>query len=364
MDREKVLQFWSDFYDHALKQSEISCSYQECFPTKNDSIYKQLVFKRLDECRGSNLSDDELRNLQLFIENSTLEFDEKSLYKTVPNAVKAMILRVIQFLYSLGFRAWIKINFSLAGVYGKTILKLPGRLYIKRCALIRAALLFFLTFLFYSMLYQVFMTGGGGELWKAVSQFLGDTGGSSSTPNPGQDPTGSSNLLVAAVAGDQPQSSEESWLKRLLNLPTPASSEEAEGPIQQLPSLEPQPQEVMDQAAPAQRSTANELRRIAELEKDDLLGRSFKNAEINGEKIIIEMKEKTAFSDEEIRVGVENAIDAIREGPDVYSNNSKIKKMLNELRNEELWPQSAAFRKIVNEINTYKNNWGGGDGGV
>nr|QVJ97991.1 hypothetical protein [Apium graveolens]QVJ98030.1 hypothetical protein [Apium graveolens]QVJ98099.1 hypothetical protein [Apium graveolens] len=124
------------------------------------------------------------------------------------------------FLYSLGIRVWINIHFSVAGVYGKTIIKLPGRLYINRCALIRAALLFFVAFLFYFMLYLVFMTGGGGELWKAVSQFLGDAGGSNSTPpNPGHDPAGSSDLLVAAGAGNQPQEGE------MLVIPSPEISQ-------------------------------------------------------------------------------------------------------------------------------------------
>lgn len=92
-DRSKVINLWSDFYDDAIKKMEIT-SYQECVPTKNDSIYKQIVFKRLEECRGSkDLSDDQLRDIQLFIESSTFEFDEKSMYKTVPNAVKMMILR-------------------------------------------------------------------------------------------------------------------------------------------------------------------------------------------------------------------------------------------------------------------------------
>nr|WAO26101.1 DNA-directed RNA polymerase [Daucus carota subsp. sativus]WAO26134.1 DNA-directed RNA polymerase [Daucus carota subsp. sativus]WAO26171.1 DNA-directed RNA polymerase [Daucus carota subsp. sativus] len=92
-DREKVIGFWSDFYKTVFELSESTSSYQDCFPTKNDSIYKQIVFKRLEQCRGSHLSDEQLRNLQLFIEDSTLEFDEKSMYKTVPNAVKMMILR-------------------------------------------------------------------------------------------------------------------------------------------------------------------------------------------------------------------------------------------------------------------------------
>nr|YP_006291805.1 orf35 [Daucus carota subsp. sativus]AEY81173.1 orf35 [Daucus carota subsp. sativus] len=121
--------------------------------------------------------------------------------------------------YSVGLPIWININFAVAGVYGKKIIKLPGRLYINRCALIRAALLFFVSFLFYFLLYLVFMTGGGGELWKAVSQFWGDAGGSNSTPNPGHDPAGSSDLLVAAGAGNQPQEGE------MLVIPSPEISQ-------------------------------------------------------------------------------------------------------------------------------------------
>ena len=151
-------------------------------------------------------------------------------------------------LYSVGLRIWININLSVAGVYGKKIIKLPGRLYINRCALIRAALLLFVSFLFYFLLYLVFMTGGGGELWKAVSQFWGDAGGSNSTPNPGHDPAGSSDLLVAAGAGNQPQEGE------MLVIPSPEISQgELLGEMLVIPSPEISQGELLGEAdaAPA-----------------------------------------------------------------------------------------------------------------
>ncbi|XP_074373729.1 putative DNA-directed RNA polymerase [Apium graveolens] len=89
-DREKVIQFWVEFYDEAIKKCEIT-NMNECVPMKNDFIYKQVIFKRLNHHRGMNLSEEELRDIQKFIEESTFEFDEESMYKTVPNVIIDMI---------------------------------------------------------------------------------------------------------------------------------------------------------------------------------------------------------------------------------------------------------------------------------
>ena len=89
-DREKVIQFWVSFYDEAIKKCKIT-NMNECLPMKNDFVYKQGVFTRLDHHRGMNLSEEELRNIQIFIEESTFQFDEESMYKTVPNVITKMI---------------------------------------------------------------------------------------------------------------------------------------------------------------------------------------------------------------------------------------------------------------------------------
>lgn len=118
---------------------------------------------------------------------------------------------------------WIYFNLLMAGVPGKAVVRLPFGLCIKRSALIRAFLLFSLSFSFYKGMHLLLMMGGN-DLWNAIAPFLSGQG-RGSTPNPGQDPTGSSNLLVAAVAGDQPQSPQESRLAGLMELPGPTSSE-------------------------------------------------------------------------------------------------------------------------------------------
>lgn len=247
VDRNKVIQFWSDFYDHALKLSEITSSYQECFPTKNDSIYKQLVFKRLEECRGGNLSDDELRNLQLFIEDTTLEFDEKSMYKTVPNVVLMMFCR-----------GWISITFAMAGLPGKTLLKLPFGFRISSGFLIRAVfILFFFLFMRTSILMMNDLLKAAAQFCSTLSETIAGPGGNLPDPsgggpilpifpqNQGDEDTGSpgiwSNLSpiqqlpspspeVGPSTLDQPQGSGESWFSRLMKLPTPTSEEEVGGP--------------------------------------------------------------------------------------------------------------------------------------
>ncbi|KAK1356310.1 hypothetical protein POM88_049566 [Heracleum sosnowskyi] len=112
----------------------------------------------------------------------------------------------------------------MAGVQGRAVVRLPFGLCIHRSVLLRAFLLFLGSITFYIGLRYLLMNGGN-ELWKAITPFLSGPGGSSSTPNPGHDPTGSSDLLAAAVAGDQPQSSQDSGLRGLLDLPTPTSSE-------------------------------------------------------------------------------------------------------------------------------------------
>ncbi|KAL8125465.1 hypothetical protein AgCh_012956 [Apium graveolens] len=89
-DREKVIKFWVEFYDEAIKKCEIT-NMNECVPMKNDFIYKQVVFKRLNHHRGMNLSEEELRDIQKFIEESSFEVDEESMYKTVPNIITDMI---------------------------------------------------------------------------------------------------------------------------------------------------------------------------------------------------------------------------------------------------------------------------------
>ena len=149
--------------------------------------------------------------------------------------------------------------------------------------------------------------------------------------------------------------------RSLLNLPTPTSSEIGDIPSP-LPYVEPEGQ-VVEQPAPAApvRDVGPERRPIAALANEPF-DKSFRNSLINTEEIIIQMKNRTAFADDEIRAGVENVIDDIRaKGNDVYYHNRQIKKILRELSNDDMWLQSTSYQKVESEILRYRNSFGGGN---
>ncbi|KAL3646615.1 hypothetical protein CASFOL_009582 [Castilleja foliolosa] len=61
--REKVIKFWVEFYDEAIKKCSEATNMNGCVPMNNDFIYKQMVFQRLEHHRSKNLSDEELRKI-------------------------------------------------------------------------------------------------------------------------------------------------------------------------------------------------------------------------------------------------------------------------------------------------------------
>lgn len=81
---------------------------------------------------------------------------------------KMMILRAIQFLYSLGLRAWINLNFSLAGVRGRRVFRLPGGITLDSNWLLKVGLL-----LIVGGIFRAYMN----ELLQAAAQFCPTVGG-------------------------------------------------------------------------------------------------------------------------------------------------------------------------------------------
>lgn len=59
----------------------------------------------------------------------------------------------------------------MAGIPGRAVVRLPFGLCIKRSALIRAFLLFSLSFSFYKGMHLLLMMGGN-DLWNAIAPFL------------------------------------------------------------------------------------------------------------------------------------------------------------------------------------------------
>lgn len=84
---KELLRFWNSFYNELENQNRISKKSQ----TKSDQ-YKGLVFDILEKGKeGKPLGNDELLKLQLEIEDMTMSFDEKSIFKTVPNLIRTLI---------------------------------------------------------------------------------------------------------------------------------------------------------------------------------------------------------------------------------------------------------------------------------
>ena len=132
---------------------------------------------------------------------------------------------VVHFIIFLALRAWVGLLFSLAGMPGKLLVRLPWGINLFSGFLIRVGLVF-VTALVAREAVLVLMNNMGGFMPVEKGSILGGELNKLPGPPGSSDPT----FLVAAGAGDQPQSSEESWLSRLMKLPTPISSEDTGSP--------------------------------------------------------------------------------------------------------------------------------------
>lgn len=95
--KKELIRFWSEFYSHLLLKHPIMKGEPTNKKTKSCQ-YNELVFEILHKekqkinNKDSPLHDDvALHNLQMEIENLTMSFDEKSIYKSVPNIIKLLI---------------------------------------------------------------------------------------------------------------------------------------------------------------------------------------------------------------------------------------------------------------------------------
>lgn len=79
----ELIRFWTHFYNN----------YETCHINMTKlSQYKGQVFDLLNEGKKSfPLSDSELYNIQMNIEDQSMIFDEESMFKTVPNIIKILI---------------------------------------------------------------------------------------------------------------------------------------------------------------------------------------------------------------------------------------------------------------------------------
>lgn len=91
-EREKVIRLWKDFYSDAQNKVLQPGALETCYQDNWGSSYKKQVFGLLDKSRGESKTNEDLRKIQLTIEKSTHEYDEESLYKTVPSIMRMLIV--------------------------------------------------------------------------------------------------------------------------------------------------------------------------------------------------------------------------------------------------------------------------------
>lgn len=87
-DQNEIIRFWNEFY-YSISQN----TKKEVQKDKSLKVqYKDEVFDILINKKASfPLSDEELRKMQMDIEDLTMIFDEKSVFKTAPNIIKILI---------------------------------------------------------------------------------------------------------------------------------------------------------------------------------------------------------------------------------------------------------------------------------
>ena len=95
-DQNEIIRFWNEFYyyleHNTKKDNSFKVQYEE---EKDKSLkvqYKDEVINMLINKKASlPLSDEELRKMQMEIEDLTMVFDDKSMFKTAPNIIKILI---------------------------------------------------------------------------------------------------------------------------------------------------------------------------------------------------------------------------------------------------------------------------------
>jgi len=88
VEKKELIRFWNEFFTYFLQNTNKSGQ-----QGKTNSVkYKETVFDILENAKARlPLRDEELLEIQKQIENITLLFDEKSMFKTVPDIIKILI---------------------------------------------------------------------------------------------------------------------------------------------------------------------------------------------------------------------------------------------------------------------------------
>lgn len=90
-ERNEIIRFWDEFYNYLLQNTNMSGQSGQTRLVQ----YKEEVFNILHDAKASlPLSEEKLRKIQMEIEDLTIFFDEKSLFKTAPNIIRLLRGRV------------------------------------------------------------------------------------------------------------------------------------------------------------------------------------------------------------------------------------------------------------------------------
>lgn len=91
---EKIVRFWNEFFTQIISHPSTSTCNNELGPVKeikHIKRYRSEVYNILKEEGGKALSEGELVKLQQKIEDLTMSFDEKSMFKTAPDILNILI---------------------------------------------------------------------------------------------------------------------------------------------------------------------------------------------------------------------------------------------------------------------------------
>ena len=122
-EKKELIRFWNEFYNSLLQYTNMSGQ-----QGKTKSVqYKEEVFDILHKSKASlSLTEAELRNIQMEIEDLTILFDEKSMFKTAPNIIRILIRNNDESARDyLRGRVLEKDNIELLSEFGQSI-GIPG----------------------------------------------------------------------------------------------------------------------------------------------------------------------------------------------------------------------------------------------
>lgn len=88
-EKNEQVRFWNEFYTHLLSQNTNEIVQHS---NTNTVKYKETIFDILENAKDRfPLRDEELREIQQDIEDITLLFDEKSMFRSASDIIKILI---------------------------------------------------------------------------------------------------------------------------------------------------------------------------------------------------------------------------------------------------------------------------------